>query len=59
MYFILFLCLCILIKIIFTNECTFHLTHKMLKFTIKTSIHSPLHVSVHLDHLQGAYDDPC
>jgi hypothetical protein len=26
---------------------------------MKTSIHSPLHVSVHLDHLQGAYGDPC
>jgi hypothetical protein len=46
-------------KIIFTNEGTFYLTDKMLKFTIKTSIHSPLHVSVHLDHLQGAYGDPC
>jgi hypothetical protein len=47
------------IKITFTNECTFYLTYEMLKFTIKTSIHSPLHVSVHLDHLQGAYGDPC
>jgi hypothetical protein len=47
------------IKITFTNKCTFYLTRKMLKFSIKTSIHSPLHVSVHLDHLQGAYGDPC
>jgi hypothetical protein len=31
----------------------------MLKFAIKTSVHSPLNVSVHLDHPQGAYDDPC
>jgi hypothetical protein len=31
----------------------------MLKFTIKTSVHSLLHVSVHLDHLQGAYGDSC
>jgi hypothetical protein len=46
------------IKITFTNECTSYSTYKMLKFTIKTSIHSPLHVSVHLDHLQGAYGDP-
>jgi hypothetical protein len=30
----------------------------MLKFAIETSIHLPLHVSVHLDHLQGAYGDP-
>jgi hypothetical protein len=30
-----------------------------LKFTIKTYIHSPLHVSVHLDHLQEAYGVPC
>jgi hypothetical protein len=30
----------------------------MLKFTIKTSIHSPLHVSVLSDHLQGVYVDP-
>jgi hypothetical protein len=30
----------------------------MLKLTIKTFMHSPLHVSVHLDHLQGAYGDP-
>jgi hypothetical protein len=27
----------------------------MLQFIIKTSVHSLLHVSVHLDHLQGAY----
>jgi hypothetical protein len=48
-------------KITFTKKCTFYLTYKMLKFTIKTSIilYSPLHVSVHLDHLQGAYGDPC
>jgi hypothetical protein len=32
------------IKITFTNECTFYLTYKMLKFTIKTSIHSPLNM---------------
>jgi hypothetical protein len=31
----------------------------MLKFAIKTSMHSPLNVSVHLDHPQGAYADPC
>jgi hypothetical protein len=31
----------------------------MLKFTIKTSMHSLQHVSVDLDHLQGAYGDPC
>jgi hypothetical protein len=31
----------------------------MLKFTTKTSMHSLLHVSVHLDHPQGAYADPC
>jgi hypothetical protein len=31
----------------------------MLKFTIKTSMHSLLHVSVHLDHPQGACADPC
>jgi hypothetical protein len=30
----------------------------MLKFTIKISIHSLLHVSVHLDHPQGADADP-
>jgi hypothetical protein len=30
----------------------------MLKFTIKTSIHSLLHISVHLDHPQGAYAVP-
>jgi hypothetical protein len=47
------------IKILFTNECTLYWTYKMLKFTIKTSIHSLLHVSVHLDHPQGAYADPC
>jgi hypothetical protein len=47
------------IKITSTNECTFYLTYKMLKFTFETSIHSPLQVSVHLDHLQGAYGDPC
>jgi hypothetical protein len=47
------------IKILFTNECTFYRTYKMLKFTIETSMHSLLHVSVHLDHPQGAYADPC
>jgi hypothetical protein len=31
----------------------------MLKFAIKISMHSLLHVSVHLDHPQGAYADPC
>jgi hypothetical protein len=31
----------------------------VLKFTIKTSMLSLLHVSIHLDHPQGAYDDPC
>jgi hypothetical protein len=31
----------------------------MLKFTIKISMHSILHVSVHLDHPQEAYVDPC
>jgi hypothetical protein len=46
------------IKITFINERTFYLTYKMLKFTIETSIYLPLHVSVHLDHLQGAYGDP-
>jgi hypothetical protein len=30
----------------------------MLKFTIKTSTHALLHVSVNLDHPQGAYADP-
>jgi hypothetical protein len=47
------------IKITFIKEFTFYLTYKLLKCTIKTSIHSPLHVSLHLDHLQGAYGDPC
>jgi hypothetical protein len=47
------------IKITFTNECTFYLTYKMLKFIIKTSMHLPVHVSFHLDHLQGAYGDLC
>jgi hypothetical protein len=36
------------IKIIFTKECTFYLTYEMLKFTVKTSIYSPLLVSVPL-----------
>jgi hypothetical protein len=31
----------------------------MFKFTIKTSMHSLLHVSVHLDHPQGGCADPC
>jgi hypothetical protein len=31
----------------------------MLKSTIETSMHSLLHVSVHPDHPQGAYADPC
>jgi hypothetical protein len=31
----------------------------ILKFTIKISMHSLLHVSVHLDHPQGAYADRC
>jgi hypothetical protein len=31
----------------------------MLKFTIKISMHSLLHVSVHPYHPQGAYTDPC
>jgi hypothetical protein len=31
----------------------------MLKFTIKASIHSLLHVSFHLDDPQGTYADPC
>jgi hypothetical protein len=31
----------------------------MLKFTIKTSMHLLLHVSVHLDHPQETYGDPC
>jgi hypothetical protein len=31
----------------------------MLKFTNKTYMHSLLHVSVHLDHPQEAYADPC
>jgi hypothetical protein len=47
------------IKILFTKECTLYWTYKMLKFTIKTSVHSLLHVSVHLDHPQGTYADPC
>jgi hypothetical protein len=33
--------------------------HKMLKFTIKISVYSLLHVSVHLGHPQGAYAEPC
>jgi hypothetical protein len=32
---------------------------KMLKFTIKTSMHLLLHVLVHMDHPQEAYADPC
>jgi hypothetical protein len=43
------------IKIFFTKEWTLYQTYKMSKFTIKTSMHSLLHVSVHLDHPQGAY----
>jgi hypothetical protein len=57
--FIVVVCIFDNIKITFTNECTFYSTYKMLKFTIETSVHSPLHVSVHLDHLQEAYGDPC
>jgi hypothetical protein len=45
-------------KIPFTNECALYQTYKMLTFAIKTSMHSLLHVSVHLDHPQGAYADP-
>jgi hypothetical protein len=35
------------------------LTYKMLKLTIKISVYLLLHVSVHSDHRQGAYTDPC
>jgi hypothetical protein len=34
------------------------LTIKMLNFTVKTSVYLLLHVSVHMDHLQGAYVGP-
>jgi hypothetical protein len=46
------------IEIPFTKERKLYETYKMLKFAIKTSMHSFLHVSVHLDHPQGAYVDP-
>jgi hypothetical protein len=32
---------------------------KMLKLTIKISLYSLLHASVHSDHPQGAYAEPC
>jgi hypothetical protein len=31
----------------------------MLKFTVKTSVYLLLHVSVHMDHFQGAHVGPC
>jgi hypothetical protein len=35
------------------------LPYKMLKFTVKTSVYFLLHVSVHMDQLQGAHVVPC
>jgi hypothetical protein len=47
------------VKILFTNKCTFFLTYKMLKFTIKISLYLLLHVSVHPDQPQGPCAEPC
>jgi hypothetical protein len=47
------------IKIPFTYKCTLILKHKMLKRTVKISLCLLLHVSVQLDHPQGAYGEPC
>jgi hypothetical protein len=47
------------IKILLTNKCTLYYTYKVLKFTIKVSLYSLLHVSVYLDRPQGAYAEPC
>jgi hypothetical protein len=58
-FFIVVPCILIILKLFSPTNAHFIEHTKMLKFTIKTSMHSLLHVSVHLDHLQGAYDDPC
>ena len=52
---------CILTTLMFllpTNALLYY-TYKMLKYTVKTSQLLLLHVSVHLDHPQGAYAEPC
>jgi hypothetical protein len=47
------------IKVLLTNKCTIYYPYKMLKFTVKTSVYLFLHVSVHMDHLQGVHVGPC
>jgi hypothetical protein len=42
-----------------STNALFYQTHIMLKRTVKISLCLPLHVSVHLDHPQGAYAEPC
>ena len=52
---------CILTTLMFllpTNALLYY-TYKMLKYTVKTSHYMLLHVSVHLDHHQGAYAELC
>jgi len=45
-------------KFLSPTNTLFYQTHKMLKRTVKISLCLLLHVSVQLDHPQGAYAEP-
>ena len=48
-------CILVTLKFLSPTNAPFYWTYKMLKCTVKNISCLLLHVSVHLDHLQGAY----
>jgi hypothetical protein len=58
-FFIFLLFILIISRFLSPINAPFYYTHKMLKRTVKISLCLLLHVSVQLDHPQGAYAEPC
>jgi hypothetical protein len=60
-FFNFYCCTCIFdnVQIPFTKKYTLYYKYKMLKLSLKIYLYGLLHVSVHPDHHQGAYVEPC
>jgi hypothetical protein len=58
-FFVVVPCILITSKFFSPTNAPFYYTRKMLKRAVKISLCLLLHVSVQLDHPQGAYAEPC